>query len=99
MSRLTLKLLNDFLYREIQIGGCSDSDVFCMKRDGREKAPKTEQPFHSRPKNTQQTRAPTTLIESPQIISLLNRTFRSTEAAAFAMHRAPSVECGDTSTR
>src|SRR5262245_27799626 len=50
--------------------------------------------LHNNPKNTQQTSAPTTLIDRPQIISLLKRAFRSTEAAAFAIHSAPSVESG-----
>src|SRR5204863_2406786 len=84
----------------IKIGGRRDIDVLRVKRnDGHEETKEAEKKPHRRPKNTQQTKAPTTLIESPQIISLLKSDLRSTDAAAFAIHRAPSVERGETSTR
>ena len=53
----------------------------------------------SSPKKTQQTIAPTTLIESPQASNLLKSDFRFSEGGAFAMQSAPSVERGDASTK
>src|SRR5262245_36913259 len=62
--------------------------------------PQNEEPFgHSTPKNNQHTNAPTTLIERPQAIKRLNNFLRSSLAAALAMHKAPRVDSGETSTR
>src|SRR5262249_6769686 len=99
VSRLTLKLLNDFFNCKIQVGSCGDVDLLRPHGHCRKDAKKTKQPSHSSPKNTQQTSAPITLMERPQIISLLNKAFRFSDTAAFAMHSAPSVESGETSTR
>src|SRR5437660_10560732 len=43
--------------------------------------------------------APTTVIERPHIITLLNSSLRSVAGGADAMHNAPIVESGDESTR
>src|SRR4029453_14201658 len=54
---------------------------------------------HDRANNAQQTSAPTSVIPSPQTSSLLNSARVSSEAGAAAMHNAPIVESGETSTR
>src|SRR5204863_2936243 len=84
MTRVMFELLNEILDCEVQIRGCRDIDVFCMERNSEEQHNRENRLLHNRPKNTQQTSAPTTLMESPQIMSLLKRLFRSTLAAAFA---------------
>ena len=48
--------------------------------------------------NNWQNMAPTTDIASPQVSSWRNRRLGSSVAGSAAMHSAPSVEMGDTST-
>src|SRR5207247_5348018 len=70
-----------------------------QRNGGRQEAENPAGSSHNRPKNTQQTKAPMTLMDNPQIMSLLNKAFRSSKYAAFAVQSAPSVERGETSSR
>src|SRR5207249_844907 len=100
VPRVVLEVLDDFLDSKIEIGCSRDVDALSPQRNGgRQEAENPAGSAHNRPKNTQQTKAPMTLMDNPQIMSLLNKAFRSSEAAAFAMQSAPSVESGETSTR
>src|SRR5881397_1437438 len=100
VPRVVLEVLDDFLDSKIDIGCSRDVDALSPQRNGgRQEAENPAGSSHNRPKNTQQTKAPMTLMDNPQIMSLLNKAFRSSQAAAFAMQSAPSVESGETSTR
>src|SRR5438046_10547532 len=100
VSRVVLELLDDFLDSKIEIGCSRDVDALSPQwNGGRQEAENPAGSFHKSPKNTQQTKAPMTLMDKPQIMSLLNKAFRSSEAAALAMQSAPSVDSGETSTR
>jgi hypothetical protein len=59
----------------------------------------TQEKQESHPKTIQHKNAPTTIIESPQASNWLNNNRLASPAGIEAMHSAPMVDSGETSTK